>query len=235
MMPVDHYKLIESIERATPLELAGIIQLATARLADAQPPLPKSGILRHEARSADRHSSLTIYAAGATGLRAFAGCAGQPIYKFGTTTRLAVGARLSDLSKIGYGGFDPVLGKLRAGFDDFTVAPLVRPKSFIAPRCTRLVDGCIIVDLPAGLSPSQFEDAFRKALEPHSLWTWASSREGEARLLRQNLHPTDLPGWSWVKGRQQKALELYCLKLHQATAVLCEAAASICEPRGSKT
>lgn len=115
MMPVDHYKLIESIERATPLELAGIIQLASARLADAQPPLPKSGILRHEARSADRHSSLTIYAAGATGLRAFAGCAGQPIYKFGTTTRLAVGARLSDLSKIGYGGFDPVLGKLRQG------------------------------------------------------------------------------------------------------------------------
>lgn len=231
MSKLSYAEFKEAIARASALELAGVIHLATSRLQSLHAtPIEAPFSLPADAQRMSigtRGLDVTIYLAGCTGLRQRSVIVGRPIYKIGTTTRRDVDGRVNDLSKVRYAGYDPDSGGYREGFDDYTRIAFKEIGQEL-PKGLQLYDGCLVAELPPNLSRNQFEARFRRALEPHSVSMWAQSGDGKGHLSARGLCDEQLPTLTRFAYGAVRAKELYVLSAAQMTRIVADAAAAVC-------
>lgn len=234
MTPEQVEKIIDDLEYANVLELSGLVSYATERLKALQN-LHEISKMREGPASAanlfqsNEHRVMKVYAAGAPGLLTLCRDLGRrPVHKIGTTRQKDLLLRLGDLSRDHYGAFDSSRNVVRPGFGEYVQIPFGLSADIALPLSVRHRDGCFEVDLPQSLTYSGFEAAFRRALRPLTLISWAWSEEGRAQLEASGLAEADLPHATRLAGRAVKADEFYVIQpRRQAALVLAAIVASL--------
>jgi hypothetical protein len=140
-----------------------------ARRADwrwARQRFSRSMIARREAGSA-RPRCVIVYAAGSEGLKRMSleAGSGRPLYKIGVTKNVSPDLRVEALGAAGYASVTltaagPVA---EAGFESWSAQRLGKPRQALGPAIRLLPHG-ILVRLPGGISPAQFEARLRVGL-----------------------------------------------------------------------
>lgn len=218
-------KIIDYLACANVLELSGLIRYATERLGLLQD-LHETARMREEPTPAatyqtTQHRVLRVYAAGAPGLLSLCRDLGRrQVHKIGTTRQKDLLLRLGDLSRDHYGAFDARRNVVQPGFGGYVQIPFGLSADIALPPSVRHRDGCFEVDLPPSLTYSGFEAAFRRALRPLTLISWASSVEGRAQLEASGLAEADLPQATRLAGRAVKAEEFYVIQPRRQAALV---------------
>lgn len=227
-MPVTSYELFRNaIDRASALELTGMIALATERLQSLTRVTPFARVepgARYTRSVAATGVEVCIYLAGSTGLKERAQEVGTSFCKIGTTSRQDARLRVDDLSRIRYGGHDPATGGHRDGFDDYKLVPFRRPPEALPPT-VRLGEGCLWVGLTETMSRGTFESRFRARMREYAVERWATTPAGRDQLAVRDLTDASLPIATRFPHGVVRAKELYCLPLGHATTVTARAAA----------